>query len=134
MKKIIALVLALVTLFTFSVSAQAAQKPTVDLLWDNTDSIATNFDFNGSDSYARASIIAKEGTSQINATLTVYRKMDNGYMLYIGESTKTVYTDACSISVKFTALSGATYKSILVVNVTNNGVTESIQRATWGVN
>ena len=133
MKKVVSITLTLAILFAVCVSASAATSTPILPLWDNTKSIDSTLTLNGTNSIAESEIIGNTDTAKIDATHTVYRLMGDDW-LYINQTEQTVYSNYLNIAVRFTALGGSTYKSILVVNVTNSaGVTESIQRARYAL-
>lgn len=130
MKKVLFLVLTIVLLVSLSVIAAAKPTPEIAPLWDNTRTIESSFDFDGANSNAYANIVGKSGTTKIEATLKVYKLVDNTWT-YITETSATAYSSIMSITTPFAATTGTHYKSILVLHVTNSsGVTESLQRAT----
>lgn len=133
MKKVVSITLTLAILFAVCVSASAATVQPIEPLWDNTQSVVSSINLDSTNSSATAEIVGKPGTVKIEATLTVYRLMGEDW-LYINQVTESVNSDVLYTAVNFTALGGSTYKSILVVNVTNSaGVTESIQRARYAL-
>lgn len=131
MKKIISLLLVFAILTVLCVSAAAATPPSVDLLWENIQNIDNSLLIYGEQSIAESFIYAEPDTVRIQATLTVYRLVGTEWY-YVNATPKTVTTDFMYISVPFKAVSNSSYKSILVVYVTNSdGYTETFQRAKY---
>jgi hypothetical protein len=134
MKRTIKTLLVLIIIFSLTTTVFAAESVPIEPFWDNTNEIVSAIDLNGANSSAYAKIIGKTDTTKIEAVLSVYISV-NGEWILVNQSTRSSNLYYLSFSVNFVAENGATYKSILVVHVTNSsGVTESIQRARYAIN
>ena len=131
MKKTLSLIIVLALLASLSVNALAAVPIPLEPLWENAQRIDSSLHINNTSSYALACIEGFSNITLIEATLTVYRFINNEW-IYINHTTNTTHLPILDLRVNFTALGGSSYKSILVVYLTNSeGVTESIQRARY---
>ncbi len=131
MKKILSLFITITILFVLSANALAAAPAPLTPLWENAQKVDSTLHINNTESYALACIDGFSNITVIEATLTVYRFINNEW-IYINHTTNISYSPILELRVNFTALGGSSYKSILVVHLTNSaGVTESIQRARY---
>lgn len=117
--------LALTLIFTFcllcSVCANAG------IMWTNIKSASVSL---GSSS-ADASVTGVVGTTQITATLAVYRQNSYGGWDYVGHTGGSTTSISYSLTVPFTPVSGVYYKAVLNASVTANGTTESTIQTTY---
>lgn len=133
MKKLISCLLLLGVMAVFFVNAQAAI-PDILPLWDNTLDASNNIVFEGTNGSAIGEITGKADTARIEATMTVYRLVNDEWV-YVTQNSAAVNSRYLYFSADFTAEEGGYYKSILVFHVTNSqGVTESLQRAKYASN
>ena len=127
MKKLITILLTGIILLSLGIPALAAMPDNgeVQPLWDNIASLTHNLNFNGTNGLASAAIVAKSGTTEIHASLAVYKEIGDDQWEYVDHITKrTTSSTSMDLSVFFTGESGASYKSVLNVTVTKNGADE----------
>ena len=75
-KRILCLVLALITVFSISFTANAATPESVSPRYNSTFAVAPSFWFSGSNAYCRLNVVAENSTASIRAT--VYLKDASG--------------------------------------------------------
>ena len=108
-----------------SVSATAPNSGIVTPLWDNISSAAPTINFIGTNGYASAVIAAKAGTTEINASLAVYKQVGNDWEYVDHDSGRTTSSLNYGLNVNFQGEPGAYYKAVLNMTVTKNGVAEN---------
>lgn len=108
-----------------SVTAAVPNSGVAIPLWDNISSVAPTIDFNGTNGYACAVIAAKAGTSEINASLAVYKQVGNDWVYVDHDSGRTTSSLNYGLNVSFQGEPGAYYKAVLNVTVTKNGISEN---------
>ena len=94
-------------------------------LWDNIQSAEPVLAFLGSDGYATATIRAKSGSTEINASLAVYKQVGDSWEYVDHDSGRTTSSLTYPLSVAFQGEPGAYYKAVLNMTVTRNGVAEN---------
>ena len=127
MKKLITILLTGIILLSLGIPAFAAMPDNGEIqpLWDNIKNLTHNLNFNGTSGLASASVIAGSGTTEIKASLAVYKEVGDDQWEYVDHITKrTTSSTSMDLNVSFTGESGAYYKSVLNVTVTKNGVDE----------
>lgn len=127
MKKLIAILLTGVILLSLGIPIFAAMPDNgkVQPLWNNISSLSHDLTFNGQNGFSSAIISASTGTTEINASLAVYKEIGDDQWEYVDHISKRITSSTrMNLSVSFTGESGAYYKSVLNVTVTKNGVDE----------
>ncbi len=126
MKRILSvLILTVLIISCFGISAGAAMPPTAEPMWDNIGATTGNLTFSGADGTdgcADAILIGKTGVTKIEGTITVYKLVGSEWV-YVTEASKTVEHRNCSLVVEFTGEHGCEYKAEVhfVVYKGNNG-------------
>ena len=103
------------------VSAFAATVDPIVPLWDNVDRVSCSISFNGTAGRVICDITAVPGTDSIEGTLKLYEND-----VEIDSWTIDVNRSYATVLDSFTGVRGRTYKLVLDVDVTCDGVTESI--------
>ena len=94
-------------------------------MWDNILSAAPVLLFSGTNGYASAKITAQSGSTEINASLAVYKQVGNDWVYVDHDSGRTTSSLNYGLNVSFQGEPGAYYKAVLNVTVTKNGISEN---------
>lgn len=106
----------------------AAESTPVVPMWDNVGNIICSISFNGTAGALLCDILAEEGTDSIEGTLKLYEndvEIDS-WIIDVNRSYVTIHDE-------FTGIKGRTYKLVLDVDVTCNGITEPIKETSTKV-
>ncbi len=127
MKKILTVFLIVTVLFCLGVPVGAALSETdlIEPMWDNINSATPTMHFSGTNGYASGKISAKSGSTEINASLAIYKQVGDSWEYVDHDSGRTTSSLAYGLSVNFDAEAGAYYKAVLNVTVIRNGVEEN---------
>jgi len=133
-KKLVALFVAVVLLFTNGVNVMAARISTdreVGLRWVNTSTIFSDLTFRGTTAECSVCIDGFSGTTAISATYELQRKVGNSYVTIKTwtASGSGYYLDWYDT---YTVTAGYTYRLYITAKVTRNGTTETANG--WTVN
>lgn len=132
MKKIISIILAAIMMASFSTAINAAVVPSDEImpLWDNISSLRNSIVFNGTQGTVSCEVLGDAGTT-VTGKVKVYRQTSSGAWSYVGAKSGSSTTRSLILSMDFTAVSGAYYKSVLTVTVTKNGVAEEASKTSY---
>lgn len=122
MKKILMLICVLGMLCCLTNSIYAAEVVPIVPQWENVKTATCALTFDGSTGEIEVYIFGNAGTTSISGILTLYR--GNTEI----DSWNISGTRTASVSDTFTGVSGSTYKLVLDVDVTRNGVVENIEK------
>ena len=127
MKKLLALFLIVTVLFCMGIPVMAFVPETEPVIpmWDNILSAAPVLLFSGTNGYASAKITAQSGSTEINASLAVYKQVGNDWVYVDHDSGRTTSGLLYALSLDFQGEPGAYYKAVLNVTVTKNGISEN---------
>ena len=117
MKRKMALAIALIVLVCLfgSVCVNAG------IMWTNISSATVSFGYSGAD----AVVVGVPGTTNITATLAVYRQNSYGGWDYVSHTGGATSSSSYYLTVPFTPVSGGYYKAVLNATVTANGTSEN---------
>lgn len=114
MKKMLSvLILTVLMVSCFSVSAAAAMPPTAELMWDNIGAASGDMRFSGADGTdgcADTIVLGKPGVTKIEGKVVVYKHVGSEWV-YVTEASKTVEWQNCTLAVEFTGEHGYEYKA-----------------------
>lgn len=120
MKKILRSILAVALLLGIVSTTAFAVQPR----WENVASISPSM--SASDGSYTSAIIALEGTTKIECTLTLYERGFWGNYKQVDQTSETYYGPRHEFIGYYDIKSGTTYKLNTTATVTCNGVTETI--------
>ena len=131
MKKIISIltVFAIITYMIIPINADT--KDSIQPLWDNIRNFKCTLNFDGTEGTAAGTVYGKTGTTQISATLVVYKKLGPDNWEYIDHTGTTTTNSSLIVSLDFPAEPGAYYRAIFTVMVVINGVEEIDKRTVY---
>lgn len=121
MKKLLVFMCAISLLFCLTVQTNAAVNETISPQWINTSRVECFISFSGTSGSITCKVIGQTATESIKGSLKLYK--DNVEI----DSWDIDERLAASISESFTGVSGCTYKLVLDVDVTRNGIVEPIE-------
>lgn len=121
MKKILTLICAIGMMCCLTFSICAAVVEPISPQWENVYQVDCSVSFDGTSGKVEVSICGNAGTTSIFGTLTLYRGSTEIDSWNISERR------IVNVSDTFTGVSGSTYKLVLDVDVTTNGVVEKIE-------
>lgn len=98
--------------------------------WDNAHTVILDLSFNGSTGYTSVTIIGKNGTTKIEATLTVYRKSGSTWY-YVTEFSSEKDASQLSLYGTFSGISKTEYKAVLTATVYIGTYGESISQTVY---
>ena len=124
MKKISAMMLAILMIISSCLTVYAAVPETVVPLWDNINSINCTLTFDGTDGLGKGTARGLSGTTRMSGTVTVYVQTSSGWE-EVGSASNTVSGRSLSVSVDFEGETGEYYKAVFEVTCVRNGVSES---------
>ena len=119
-KRMTAIMLALsLILLAFPVHVQAR--------YLNVSSIDTSLKYNGAIATCAADVVGVTGTTKITITLSIQKKESDGSYTTIKEwLPESVNSDMFYLSKAYAVLSGNSYRTYVVAEVTRNGITETV--------
>ena len=120
MKKILRSILAVALLLGIVSTTAFAVQPR----WENVASISPSM--SASDGSYTSAIIALEGTTKIECTLTLYERGFWGNYKQVDQTSETYYGPRHELIGYYDIKSGTTYKLNTTATVTCNGVTETV--------
>ena len=91
------------------------------VLWTNIAEASVTF----KSSSVEGKVIGISGTTNITATLAVYKQNSTGGWDYVGHTGGATSSSYYVLSVSFTPVSGGYYKAVLNATVTANGMSEN---------
>jgi hypothetical protein len=141
LKKMMALLLGGILLMFQGVSVQAQEQTEVSQViidggmitpqWANVNDIALNLYFSSGVAYCSGTIKALSGTTAINATFKLERKVGSTWV-FENAWGQTSSSSTLSFSGTDSVSSGYTYRLSVSANVTRNGVTEAVSSSVEG--
>ena len=130
MKKIFAMILAVLLIACGTMTVCAAVPETVMPLWENISSINCDLTFDGTDGKADGMARGLSGTTRMSGTVTVYVQTSSGWS-EVGSASQTVAGNRISVSVDFEGETGEYYKAVFELTCVRNGVSESETRTEY---
>ena len=130
MRKIFAMILAVLLIICGTITVCAAVPETVMPLWENISSINCDLTFDGTDGLGKGTARGQIGTTQMIGTVTVYVQTSSGWS-EVGSASQTVAGNRISVSVEFDGETGEYYKAVFELTCVRNGVSESETRTEY---
>lgn len=139
-RKLFSLAMAAVLMLTVNVSAFAAEKPGQALgrgyaqaaadsdfhvMYTNTDEIAADLLFDGTNANCAGLVDGKSGTTKIVATLML-KRVNGGNTTTVKSWTKTVYGESLLMEQNYYVTSGYDYNLELIAKVYRDGTVETV--------
>lgn len=106
-------------------AAMPAPDAEIEPQWIGISTINIGMTFVDGVGNVAAATTKKSNASLIEATLYLYKQLDDGYWLYLGEWSDSKAVGTLAIGVDFMARSGVTYRGIFVVTAYVDGVPET---------
>ena len=143
LKKLMALLLGGILLIFQGVPVQAQEQTQISQViidggiitpqWTNVIDITLNLYFSSGVAYCSGTIKALSGTTNINATFKLERKVGSTWV-FENAWGQTSSSSTLSFSGTDSVSSGYTYRLSVSANVTTNGVTEAVSSSVEGTN
>lgn len=130
MKKISAMILAVLMMISGCMTVYAAVPETIVPLWENISSISCDLTFDGTDGIGKGIAKGLSGTTKMSGTVTVYVQTSSGWE-EVGSASNTVSGRSLSVSVDFEGETGEYYKAVFEITCVRNGVSESETRTEY---
>ena len=124
MKKVLAMIMAVLLISCGCLTVYAAVPDTVKPLWTNINTMECTLTFDGTDGIADGMARGLSGTTRMSGTVTVYVQTSSGWE-EVGSASNTVSGRSLSVSVNFEGETGEYYKAVFEVTCVRNGVSES---------
>lgn len=121
MRKIIILICVLGMMCCLTNSIYAAEVEPISPQWENAQNVTCSLVFDSSKGNITVYVYGNPGTTSISGTLTLYRGSTEV------DSWDISGRRIVNVSDTFTGVSGSTYRLVLDIDVTTNGVVESIE-------
>ncbi|MBQ7299881.1 MAG: hypothetical protein IJW77_08575 [Clostridia bacterium] len=125
MKKYIRLFCIVLLLMSLAMHVSAAVVQPIKPMWDHINDMTCGISFSGTTGTAYASITSDLDTTQIIASLAVYKQIGTDEWEYVEHTMKRVTSFDMALSVEFTGEPGAYYKAVFNATVTNDGTEEN---------
>ncbi len=130
-KRILSILLCGLFIFHLSISVSAAQKPSINPLWDNVKGITATLTFNGNTGNVTVVVSGKTNVTNITATVDLYYKTTTGSWIEIEKNwSYNVNQQTLVILESFNATPGREYKIIINGKTTLGGYEEVFSKTT----
>lgn len=107
-------------------AAPISEDVIIQPFWINTDSIIVGLSFTDTTANCDAKVSGMTGTTKINATVTLERKVNGSYTAVKTWSNQSVSGDTLRFSDTYSVTKGYTYRLTITADVTRNGAIETV--------